>query len=77
MTDKRQLSIRGLPFICRRARGVSSRDMNDKDSLGRKSTWTSSRKHRTPVMAPIFGLEQFLQTQVRNFKKISISEVAV
>ena len=69
MTDKRQLSIRGLLFICRRARGVSSRDTNDKDSLGRKSTWTSSRKQRAPVMAPIFGLEQFLQTQVRNFKK--------
>ncbi|WP_094691822.1 hypothetical protein [Pseudoscardovia suis] len=68
MTDIRQLSIRGLPFICRRARGVSSRDTNDKDSLGRKSTRTSSRKQRAPVMAPIFGFEQFPQTQVRNFK---------
>ena len=32
MTDKRQLSIRGLLFICLRVRGVSSRDTNDKDS---------------------------------------------
>ena len=36
MTDQGQLSIRGLLFICRHARGESSRDMDDKDSWG----WT-------------------------------------
>lgn len=30
--------------------------------IGRENTWTSSRKRRAPVKAPIFGLEQFPQT---------------
>ena len=66
MTDKRQLSIRGLLFICLRVRGVSSRDTNAKTHKVGHVIWSSlGERNWNGRMGTQLSLSRFLPVKVK------------